>query len=164
MPQSLVDDTVLQTCAEIVGRDAAIGRQLVLSFRQSAVRAFTKDHWETLGTLSENGLRFAVEELSDLAMDFDVLKTRGFHFVKVDAAALLAGMQAHDGIVSPADACRRFVEAGLSVIVGGVLDDATVAWSWVRPTGREPCSARRALSRISARRRRPPLDCGPSDG
>jgi cyclic-di-GMP phosphodiesterase TipF (flagellum assembly factor) len=41
MPESLVDDMVLETCAEIVGRDAGIGRQLVLSFRQSAVRAFT---------------------------------------------------------------------------------------------------------------------------
>ncbi|MET0569036.1 MAG: EAL domain-containing protein [Hyphomicrobiaceae bacterium] len=129
MPESLVDDMVLETCAEIVGRDAAVGRQLVLSFRQSAVRAFTQDHWETLATLSENGLRFAVEELSDLAMDFDVLKERGFHFVKADAAALLAGMQAHDGIISPAEACRRFTETGLSVIVTGVLDDATVAWA-----------------------------------
>jgi cyclic-di-GMP phosphodiesterase TipF (flagellum assembly factor) len=129
MPESLVDDMVLETCAEIVGRDAGIGRQLVLSFRQSAVRAFTKDHWETLATLAENGLRFAVEELSDLAMDFDVLKERGFHFVKVDAAALLAGMQAHDGIISPEEACRRFTGTGLSVIVGGVLDDATVAWA-----------------------------------
>ena len=58
MPNSLVDDMVLEACADIVGRDAAIGRQLVLSFRQSAIRAFTKDHWETLATLSENGLRF----------------------------------------------------------------------------------------------------------
>jgi cyclic-di-GMP phosphodiesterase TipF (flagellum assembly factor) len=129
MPESLVDDMVLETCAEIVGRDAAVGRQLVLSFRQAAVRAFTKDHWETLATLSENGLRFAVEELSDLAMDFDVLKERGFHFVKADSAALLAGMQAHDGIISPEEACRRFTATGLSVIVGGVLDDATVAWA-----------------------------------
>lgn len=129
MPESLVDDMVLETCAEIVGRDAAIGRQLVLSFRQSAIRSFAKDHWETLATLSENGLRFAVEELSDLAMDFDVLKTRGFQFVKVDAAALLAGMQAHDGIISPGEACRRLTDTGLSVIVGGVLDDATVSWA-----------------------------------
>ena len=129
MPESLVDDMVLETCAEIVGRDAAIGRQLVLSFRQSAIRSFAKDHWETLATLSENGLRFAVEEMSDLAMDFDVLKTRGFQFVKVDAAALLAGMQAHDGIISPGEACRRLTDTGLSVIVGGVLDDATVSWA-----------------------------------
>lgn len=129
MPESLVDDMVLETCAEIVRRDAAIGRQLVLSFRQAAIRSFAKDHWETLATLSENGLRFAVEEMSDLAMDFDVLKTRGFHFVKADAAALLAGMQAHDGIISPAEACRRLTDTGLSVIVGGVLDDATVAWA-----------------------------------
>jgi cyclic-di-GMP phosphodiesterase TipF (flagellum assembly factor) len=129
MPDSLVDDMVLEACADIVGRDAAIGRQLVLSFRQSAIRAFTKDHWETLATLSENGLRFAVEGMSDLAMDFDVLKTRGFQFVKVDAAALLAGMQAHDGILSPEEACRRLSGTGLSVIVGGVLDDATVAWA-----------------------------------
>jgi cyclic-di-GMP phosphodiesterase TipF (flagellum assembly factor) len=129
MPESLVDDMVLETCAEIMGRDATVGRQLVLSFRQAAVRAFTKDHWDTLATLCENGLRFAVEELSDLAMDFDVLKERGFHFVKTDAAALLAGMQAHDGIISPADACRRFTETGLSVIVTGVLDDATVVWA-----------------------------------
>ncbi len=124
--ESLVDDNFLDACANVLKHQPDIVRQLVLSFSQSELRSFTKPHWETLATLKENGLRFGLERLADLAMDFAILRERGFHFAKIDAGVLLAGMQAHDGAVSALQVCRRLGDAGLDLIVGHIDDDATL--------------------------------------
>lgn len=125
--ESLVDDTFLDACASIVTEQPNIVHQLVPSFSQGEIRSFAKPHWETLATLKENGLRFGVERLGDLAMDFAILKERGFHFAKIDAGVLLGGMQAHDGPVSALQVCQRLAEAGLDLIVTRIDDDATLA-------------------------------------
>ena len=125
--ESLVDDNFLDACANVLKSQPDIVHQLVPSFGQGEIRAFSKPHWDTLARLKENGLRFGLEGLADLAMDFAILRERGFHFVKIDAAVLLAGMQAHDGVVSALQVCRRVAEAGLDLIVGRIDDDATLA-------------------------------------
>lgn len=124
--ESLVDDTFLDTCAAVLRDQPDIVHQLVPSFSQGEIRAFTKPHWETLATLKENGMRFGMERLSDLAMDFVILRERGFQFAKIDAGVLLAGMHAHDGPVSALQVCRRLGEAGLDLIVARIDDDATL--------------------------------------
>jgi cyclic-di-GMP phosphodiesterase TipF (flagellum assembly factor) len=125
--ESLADDTFLDACAGLITNQPDIVHQLVPSFSQGEIRSFAKPHWDTLATLKENGLRFGLERLGDLAMDFAILKERGFHFVKIDAGILLAGMQAHDGIVSALQVCQRVMDAGLDLIVGRIDDDATLA-------------------------------------
>ena len=127
--KSLVDDNFLDACANVLKNQPDIVRQLVLSFSQGELRSFTKPHWDTLATLKENGLRFGLERLTDLAMDFAILGERGFHFAKIDAGVLLAGMQAHDGAVSALQVCRRLGDAGLDLIVGRIDDDATLTQS-----------------------------------
>jgi cyclic-di-GMP phosphodiesterase TipF (flagellum assembly factor) len=124
--ESLVDDNFLDACANVLKNQPEIVRQLILSFSQIEIRSFAKPHWDTLATLKENGLRFALERLTDLAMDFAILRERGFQFVKIDAGVLLAGMQAHDGAVSALQVCRRVSDAGLDLIVGRIDDDATL--------------------------------------
>ena len=51
---------------------------LVLSFAQSEVRTFTPGHAEALGTMAAGGFGFALEEVTDLDMDFGALKAMGF--------------------------------------------------------------------------------------
>jgi cyclic-di-GMP phosphodiesterase TipF (flagellum assembly factor) len=102
-------------------------RQLVLSFSQGDVRVFGKAHWETLATLAENGVRFGIEDLTDLAMDFGVLNSRGFVFARADAAMLLAGMQAHDGLLAAPQVCRRLADAGFGLIACAIRDEAALA-------------------------------------
>ena len=124
--ESLVDDNFLDACVNVLKNQPDIVRQLVLSFSQGELRSFTKPHWDTLATLKENGLRFGLERLTDLAMDFAILGERGFHFAKIDAGVLLTGMQAHDGAVSALQVCHRLGDAGLDLIVGRIDDDATL--------------------------------------
>lgn len=125
--ESLIDDGFLDVCAGVLEKQPDIVHQLVPSFSQGEIRTFAKPHWDTLATLKENGFRFGLCRLADLAMDFAILRERGFHFVKIDAGVLLAGMQAHDGAVSALQVSRRLAEAGLDLIVGRIEDDATLA-------------------------------------
>ena len=118
--------------AEFVGTASANpgdGRMnLVLSFAQSEVRNFTAGHAEALGRLAAAGFGFALEEVTDLDMDFGGLKAMGFEFVKLDAPVFLEGLLAPGGVRIPAsDICRHLSDFGLTLIVGRIEDDWLLA-------------------------------------
>ncbi len=100
---------------------------MVLCFTQRDVRAFSQMHWETLTTMAEAGMRFAVGDLSDLAMDFAGLKSRGFDFARVDAAVLHDGMRGEGGIATGLDICQHLTGAGLGLMATRVDDDTQLA-------------------------------------
>ena len=106
---------------------AADGAALVLSFDQSDVRNFGPIHWDILNTIAEMGLTFAIESVTDLDMDFEILKARGFNFVKLDADVLIEGLPAAGGIIASADVCRHFSTAGLGLIVNHIDDEHALA-------------------------------------
>jgi EAL domain-containing protein (putative c-di-GMP-specific phosphodiesterase class I) len=106
---------------------AAEGGALVLSFAQSDVLDFRRVHWQILSTLSEMGLRFAIESVTHLDMDFDALRRHGFSFAKLDADVLLHGLPMADGLLSSAEVCAHFSKLGLSLIVGHIDDEAALA-------------------------------------
>jgi cyclic-di-GMP phosphodiesterase TipF (flagellum assembly factor) len=99
----------------------------VLSFAQSEVRAFTPGHAEVLGTMAAGGFGFALDEVTDLDMDFGSLKAMGFQFVKLDAPVFLDGLPATGGRVPAADICRYLSDFGLTLIVGRIEDDWLLA-------------------------------------
>jgi cyclic-di-GMP phosphodiesterase TipF (flagellum assembly factor) len=73
------------------------------------------------------GFGFALEDVTDLDMDFGRLKAMGFEFVKLDAQVFLEGLPAPDGRVPSSDICRYLSEFGLAVIVGHIEDDWLLA-------------------------------------
>jgi EAL domain-containing protein (putative c-di-GMP-specific phosphodiesterase class I) len=101
--------------------------RLVLSFAQSDARNFTPAHAEALGTMAAAGFGFALEDVTDLEMDFGRLKALGFEFVKLDAQVFLDGMQAPGGCIPAADICHYLSEFGLTLIVGAIEDDWLLA-------------------------------------
>ena len=106
---------------------AADGAALVLSFEQSDLRTFGPIHWEILSTIADMGLRFAIESVTDLDMDFDALRQRGFSFVKLDASVLLEGLPAAGAIIASGDVCRHFAASGLALIVNHIDDEQALA-------------------------------------
>jgi cyclic-di-GMP phosphodiesterase TipF (flagellum assembly factor) len=100
---------------------------LVLSFAQSEVRAFTPGQVKALRDLAPLGLRFALEDVVDLNMDFSALKDMGFAFVELAAPAFLDGLPARGGRTPAADICRHLANFGLTLIVGGIDDDWLLA-------------------------------------
>jgi cyclic-di-GMP phosphodiesterase, flagellum assembly factor TipF len=119
--ESLTDEEFLDAAALQPGTDGRIS--LVLSFTQSDVRTFTPVHAEALGSMAASGFGFALEDVTDLDMDFGGLKAMGFEFVKLDAQVFLEGLQAPTGPVPAADICRYLSEFGLAVIVGRIEDE-----------------------------------------
>jgi cyclic-di-GMP phosphodiesterase TipF (flagellum assembly factor) len=122
---SITDNGFLDAIAQETGHDGRI--QLVLSFAQSDARNFTPAHAEALGTMAASGFGFALEDVTDLEMDFAKLKAIGFEFVKLDAKVFLDGMQAPGGCVAAADICRYLSEYGLGLIVANIEDDWLLA-------------------------------------
>jgi cyclic-di-GMP phosphodiesterase TipF (flagellum assembly factor) len=123
--EALTDESFLDVAAVQPGNEGQMG--LVLSFAQSEVRAFTPGHAEVLGTMAAGGFGFALDEVTDLDMDFGSLKAMGFQFVKLDAPVFLDGLPATGGRVPAADICRYLSDFGLTLIVGRIEDDWLLA-------------------------------------
>jgi cyclic-di-GMP phosphodiesterase, flagellum assembly factor TipF len=122
---SLTDQAFLDAAAAGPGNGATMG--LVLSFAQAEVRTFTPAHIRALGGLAAIGFRFALEDVTDLDMDFAALKAMGFAFVELDAPVFLDGLPAPEGRVPASDLCRHLAGFGLSLIVGHIEDDWLLA-------------------------------------
>jgi cyclic-di-GMP phosphodiesterase TipF (flagellum assembly factor) len=123
--ESLADPRFRDAAA--AGRDPQGRMTLVLSFAQNEVRGFTAGHAEALRKLAAAGFGFALEEVTDLDMDFAGLRRVGFQFVKLDAQVFLQGLPAPGGRIPAADICRMLADAGLALIVGKIEDDWLLA-------------------------------------
>jgi cyclic-di-GMP phosphodiesterase TipF (flagellum assembly factor) len=123
---SITDNGFLDTAAQQTALEGGRVR-LMLSFSQADARAFTPAHAEALATMAEAGFGFALEDVTDLEMDFGKLKALGFEFIQLDAEVFLEGMQAPGGCIPAADICRYLSEFGLTLIVGAIEDDWLLA-------------------------------------
>ena len=123
--EALTDEAFLDVAAVQPGTEGQMG--LVLSFAQNEVRMFTPGHAEVLGTMAAGGFGFALDEVTDLDMDFGSLKAMGFQFVKLDAPVFLDGLPAAGGRIPAADICRYLSDFGLTLIVGRIEDDWLLA-------------------------------------
>jgi cyclic-di-GMP phosphodiesterase TipF (flagellum assembly factor) len=119
--EALTGDAFLDAAAAQSGTDGRVN--LVLSFTQADVRSFTPVHAEALGSMAAGGFAFALEDVTDLDMDFGGLKAMGFEFIKLDAEVFLEGLRTGNGRIPASDICRHLAEFGLTLIVGRIDDD-----------------------------------------
>lgn len=119
--QSLTDHTFMEAFA---AHFTAVERSpVVLSFAQADVRAFARIHWSALATMADMGMRFALTDVTDLDMDFELLRARGFAFAKLDARLFLDGLPLGSGMIPAADICKHLSGTGLDLIVGRIDDE-----------------------------------------
>lgn len=124
---SMSDGAFLEAFARTFEERTTISSQLVLTFTQADVAAFSGATWQALADMHSFGFRFALEHVTHLSMDFNALVERGFGFVKLPAQAFLDGLPAGHGMVPPADICRHMAGAGLTLVVEAIDDDALLA-------------------------------------
>lgn len=98
--------------------------QMVLTLQQDHVRLFTAADWQTLARLRAAGFAFALCDVTSLDMDFAALASFGFTFARLDAETFLIGLPLGEATVPPPDICRHMAQCGLTLIVGGILDDS----------------------------------------
>jgi len=125
--ESLAADNFLTDFADSYHAHKRAAAQLVLTFDQSDVRRFGTQEWATLADMRELGFRFALRAVTDLDMDFDVLRKAGFAFVKLDAGVFLHGLPAPGGHVPVNDICRHLAALGMALIVEHIEDESMLA-------------------------------------
>ena len=124
---TLADDAFQETFAEPQREFGAFPGQLVLTLPQSHVATFTAADWQTLARLRAAGFGFALSDVTNLDMDFAALAGYGFSFARLDAETFLIGLPVAGSIISPSDICRHLAASGLSLIVGGIVEDHQLA-------------------------------------
>jgi len=125
--ESLSDPGFASTFAHVLEAEEGNASRLVLTFQQAEVRNFTDAHWRAISDLSRIGLKFALASVTDLDMDFEILKRHGFDFIKLDAQVFLEGLPTPAGVVPAADICRHLAGMGLGLIVGGIVEEKDLA-------------------------------------
>ena len=125
--ESVADEHFLGELAETLHQRSNLATQLVLSFTQSDVRAFSTPEWDSLADMRALGFRFAMSHLTDLDMDFEALSEQGFAFVKLDASVFLSGLPAPSGHLPSNDVCRHLASHGLALVVERIENDDQLA-------------------------------------
>jgi cyclic-di-GMP phosphodiesterase TipF (flagellum assembly factor) len=125
--ESVADEHFLGELAETLHQRSSLATQLVLSFTQSDVRAFSTPEWDSLADMRALGFRFAISHLTDLDMDFEALSEQGFAFVKLDASVFLSGLPAPSGHLPSNDVCRHLASHGLALVVEHIESDDQLA-------------------------------------
>ena len=113
--------------ATIMGPDKVMAGRLVLSFTQQDVRGFAPAQWASIDRLAAIGFRFALSDITDMDIDFEMLAKRGFAFAKLDAEVFRAGLQASVTVIPPSDVCRHIASAGLTLVVNRLVTERDVA-------------------------------------
>ncbi|KUO55074.1 MAG: hypothetical protein APF80_17240 [Alphaproteobacteria bacterium BRH_c36] len=126
--EALSAHNFLNGVAQAYRERRSVAGVLIMTFSQSDVRGFGPREWHALSEFASIGFRYCIAEVMDLDMDFEDLKSRGFDFVKLDADVFLEGLPAGNDVFVPADdVCKHLAGLGLSVIVGGMKNEATAA-------------------------------------
>lgn len=118
----------LQGVAHAYRERRSLAGVLIMTFTQADVRGFGSGELQALREFAGLGFRYCIAEVTDLDMDFEDLKERGFDFVKLDASVFLEGLPAGNEVFVPAsDICKHLAGLDLSVIVGGMESEETAA-------------------------------------
>lgn len=122
---SMTSRAFLETFANAYETRQRISAQLVLTFTQRAVDAFTQAAWQALRDMHAFGFRFALDDVRHVGTDFTALQRSGFRFIRIDAQTLLNGMATAERLVPAEEILQRATLAGLSIIASGIQDAAT---------------------------------------
>ncbi|HML27943.1 MAG TPA: EAL domain-containing protein [Hyphomicrobium sp.] len=122
---SMTSRAFLETFANAYEARQRISAQLVLTFSQRAVDAFSPAAWQALRDMHSFGFRFALDKVRHVGTDFAALQRSGFRFVRIEAQTLLDGMTTPERLVPADEILQRATLAGLSIIAADIRDAAT---------------------------------------
>jgi cyclic-di-GMP phosphodiesterase TipF (flagellum assembly factor) len=81
---------------------------------------------EGLKTLHELGFRLSLDQVTRLDCNFSRLRAQGFHFIKVKAKTLVAGMKQANAPVAAEDFKELLARCGIDLIVERIEEEKTV--------------------------------------
>ena len=103
-----------------------LAQQIVFEFSQDAVLAAGSSEEANLRYLANLGFKLSLDQVTRLDIDFARLRKLGFHFFKLKAQTLIAGMRQAKAAVAAEDFKDHLLRNGLQLIVERVEDEKTV--------------------------------------
>lgn len=115
----------LAALRELVARHAELAQRLVVTVAQGTWRSLDGETVQALRDLTQSGIRYCIEAVTDPRLDPAALAARGVRFVKLPARALLnQGVMNFD--IARTDLSALFARSGITLIVEEVEDEAQV--------------------------------------
>jgi cyclic-di-GMP phosphodiesterase TipF (flagellum assembly factor) len=102
--------------------NAELASSIIFEFPQRAVAMLDDNLARDLDELRRLGFRFSLDQVTDLDLDADRLSDRGFRFVKIEAARLLARPNG----LNPGALKRRLDARGIDLVVEKIEAEATL--------------------------------------
>jgi cyclic-di-GMP phosphodiesterase TipF (flagellum assembly factor) len=118
----------LATLSRILDKYRDHAGHLVIEMPQRVFRLLDPTSLGLLGAMSANGVRFALDHVSDLRLDPVSLFDRGIRFVKVPAALLQAEMAGEASLdIAASDLAAMMARASVVLVADEIADNPTVA-------------------------------------
>ena len=117
---SLADSSFFSDFRKLLSAKPDLADHLIFEFDQETVMKIDTLEEESLRALKNLGFRFAIDNVTDLSMDFLNLVSLGFHYVKVSSQVLLAAKKTGINEIHAEDFSRFLSRNGLQLIVDHV--------------------------------------------
>jgi cyclic-di-GMP phosphodiesterase TipF (flagellum assembly factor) len=118
----------VQSISRILETYRAQAARLVIEMPQRVHRALDPTRLGLVGAMAARGVRFAMDQVSDLRLDPAALADRGFRFVKAPAALLEALAERPSGLdIDAADVAQLMRRAGIELIGERAETDRQIA-------------------------------------
>lgn len=123
---TLVDPEFFPQFSEFADANRALAPSFVFEFRQDAYRALGPMENESLAALADRGFRFSLDHVVDMRLEPRDLAERGFRFIKVPAALLLARNAAPSTDIHPADLSGLLGRYGIELVAERIETETAV--------------------------------------
>jgi cyclic-di-GMP phosphodiesterase, flagellum assembly factor TipF len=123
---TLIDSASFPQFSEFMQANRALAPSIVFELAQSAVRAMGPLEQESLAALADLGFRFSMNRVTDLKIEPRELAERGFRFVKVPSALLLARAATAASDIHPADFSDLLGRFGIDLIAEKIDSEGEV--------------------------------------
>jgi cyclic-di-GMP phosphodiesterase TipF (flagellum assembly factor) len=121
--QSLRDPDFFPELVEFLEENSALGDSLTFRLSQPLIQDLGAIELASLRTLGKIGFGFALDNVSNLDLDFAALRDHFFRFIKVGANTFLEGLETAKAPVSAADLTRHLDRFDLKLIIEDVGDE-----------------------------------------
>ena len=123
---TLKDSEFFPQFVEFLRSNRDLCGQIVFEFAQDTVLQAGRAVEEGLKTLHELGFRLSLDQVTRLDCNFSRLRAQGFHFIKVKAKTLIAGMKQANAPVAAEDFKELLARCGIELVIERIEDEKTV--------------------------------------
>lgn len=123
---SLADTRFFNDFKMLLKAKRDLAEHLIFEFNQNTVEAFGDIEDESLRALKELGFKFAMDNVTRLAIDYPRLVDLGFHYIKTSATVLLEARKTGGNDIHAQDMPRFLARNGIEMIVDHIETEGQV--------------------------------------